>query len=104
MYRPPNVLDAMQGLTAFQYDLLAAINAVGTAKGLRVKAELEDTHEKYGGEVNHGRLYPNLDKLVQGGLVDKSTRDKRTNDYTLTDAGHAALRERVQELAGGTPA
>ncbi|ELZ20434.1 PadR family transcriptional regulator [Natrinema limicola JCM 13563] len=34
--------------------------------GLAIKRELEDY---YGTEVNHGRLYPNLDELVDLGLV-----------------------------------
>lgn len=94
----------MQGLTAFQYDVLAAVDAVGPAKGLRVKAELEGTHDKYGGEVNHGRLYPNLDRLVNAGLVEKGERDRRTNEYGLTAAGRDALRDRIGELERGVSA
>lgn len=51
--------------------------------GLAIKRELEDY---YGSEVNHGRLHPNLDDLVE-----KSARDKRTNEYALSEAGHDAL-------------
>ena len=58
--------------------------------GLAIKRELE---EFYGQEVNHGRLYPNLDELVEKGLAAKSERDKRTNEYAATDAGEAALEE-----------
>lgn len=53
--------------------------------GLAIKRELE---AYYGSEVNHGRLYPNLDDLVDHGLVEKSELDKRTNQYELTDEGH----------------
>jgi DNA-binding PadR family transcriptional regulator len=52
--------------------------------GLAIKRELE---EYYGEEVNHGRLYPNLDDLVERGFVEKSELDKRTNQYELTDEG-----------------
>ena len=45
----------------------------------------------YDDEVNHGRLYPNLDDLVEMGLVEKSELDKRTNQYALTDEGYQAL-------------
>ena len=56
--------------------------------GLAIKRELE---AYYGSEVNHGRLYPNLDDLVEDGLVEKSELDKRTNQYELTEAGHDAV-------------
>lgn len=56
--------------------------------GLAIKRELESY---YGSEVNHGRLYPNLDDLVERGLVTKSQLDKRTNQYELTDEGYELL-------------
>ena len=58
--------------------------------GLAIKRELEEFYDQ---EVNHGRLYPNLDELVEKGLAAKSERDKRTNEYAATDAGEAALEE-----------
>jgi DNA-binding PadR family transcriptional regulator len=45
--------------------------------------------------VNHGRLYPNLDDLVEMGLVEKSELDKRTNQYALTDEGYQALLDQL---------
>ena len=91
----------MQGLTAFQYDMLAVLHDEGPCYGLKIKRELEERHPKYGGEVNHGRLYPNLDKLVTAhGYVEKSELDKRTNEYALTEAGEATLFDRVEELGG----
>jgi DNA-binding PadR family transcriptional regulator len=78
-------------LTGFQRDLLYCIAGVEEAYGLGIKAELEE----YGGiEINHGRLYPNLDQLVNKGYLEKSSIDKRTNEYELTDAGHELLDER----------
>ncbi len=74
-------------LTAFQQNILAIL-AEEARYGLAIKRELE---EYYGGEVNHGRLYPNLDDLVEMGLVEKSELDKRTNQYALTDAGEEAV-------------
>ena len=58
--------------------------------GLRSK-ELEDYYE---GEVHHGRLYPNLDELVDKGLVEKGTIDRRTNYYTLTQRGQREINAR----------
>ena len=74
-------------LTAFQFNILVILSRA-PMYGLAIKRELE---AYYADEVNHGRLYPNLDDLVQQGLVDKSELDKRTNQYALSDAGHAAL-------------
>jgi DNA-binding PadR family transcriptional regulator len=78
---------ASRDLTAFQKNILAVL-ANEPRYGLAVKSELEDY---YGEEVNHGRLYPNLDDLVNKGLVEKSELDKRTNQYALTDAGLDAV-------------
>jgi len=36
--------------------------------GLAIKDELENYYEK---EIHHGRLYPNLDTLVEKGLIEK---------------------------------
>ncbi|WP_254765707.1 PadR family transcriptional regulator [Salinilacihabitans rarus] len=79
-------------LTAFQNNILVIL-AKEPMYGLAIKRELEDY---YGTEVNHGRLYPNLDELVDLGLVEKSELDKRTNQYTLTDDGYAAVLDGIQ--------
>jgi len=81
-----------EDLTAFQRAILVIL-AEKSRYGLAIKRELEDL---YGDEVNHGRLYPNLDELVEIGFVDKSELDKRTNEYELTTVGEAALREHLQ--------
>jgi len=70
-------------LTAFQKNILVVLSEE-PMYGLAIKRELE---EYYGEEVNHGRLYPNLDDLVERGFVEKSELDKRTNQYELTDEG-----------------
>ncbi|MFC6906742.1 helix-turn-helix transcriptional regulator [Halalkalicoccus tibetensis] len=56
--------------------------------GLAIKGELEDY---YGNEVNHGRLYPNLDELVERDLIAKSELDKCTNQYELSNDGYDLL-------------
>ena len=81
----------MNDLTAFQRDILYVIVGQGEPHGLAIKKTLE---EYYSQEVNHGRLYPNLDDLVDQGLLDKGTKDKRTNEYTLTESGLHKLRAR----------
>ncbi len=49
--------------------------------GLAVKTELDDYYEQ---EINHGRLYPNLDNLVENCLLEKGELDERANVYTIT--------------------
>jgi len=76
-----------RNLTAFQKNILTILSEE-PMYGLAIKRELEDF---YGEEVNHGRLYPNLDTLVEKGYVEKSELDKRTNQYELTDEGLAVV-------------
>ncbi|MCD2204004.1 PadR family transcriptional regulator [Halobacterium sp. KA-6] len=81
----------MHDLTGFQRDLLYVIAGLEEPHGLAVKDELEDYYEQ---EINHGRLYPNLDDLVDKGLVEKGQLDKRTNSYTLTRRGRREITAR----------
>lgn len=81
----------MYDLTGFQRDLLYVIAGLDGPKGLEIKDELEKYYE---GEINHGRLYPNLDALVDKGLVEKGKIDDRTNSYTLTDRGNREIEAR----------
>ncbi|MFB6102298.1 MAG: PadR family transcriptional regulator [Haloplanus sp.] len=82
----------VRDLTAFQHNILVIL-AEEPMYGLAIKRQLE---EYYGTEVNHGRLYPNLDNLVEMGLVEKSELDKRTNQYELTEDGHEAVLNRLE--------
>lgn len=85
-------------LTAFQRDILWAMSHRGAMKGLAVKDEIEKYYDE---EINHGRVYQNLDALVEAGFVSKSARDKRTNEYKLTaDAKQALQRRRTWTDAG----
>jgi len=88
-----------QDLTLFQQNVLLVLGEEQNHQeyGLGIKRELEDL---YGEEVNHGRLYPNLDDLIELGLVAKSERDRRTNDYRLTDAGKQLLVDDAMRRAG----
>ena len=81
----------MHDLTGFQRDLLYTIAGLGKPHGLAIKDELEDYYEK---EIHHGRLYPNLDTLVDKGLVEKGDKDRRTNFYTLTRRGRREIEDR----------
>jgi len=81
----------MDDLTGFQRDLLVVTAGMDEPNGLDIKDELEDYYES---PINHGRLYPNLDTLVDKGLVEKGQRDERTNIYQLTDRGQRELEAR----------
>ena len=78
----------MYDLTGFQRDLMYVISGIKEPHGLALKQELEEYYEK---EVHHGRLYPNLDTLVDKGLVEKTAKDQRTNKYTITQRGQREL-------------
>jgi DNA-binding PadR family transcriptional regulator len=77
-------------LTGFQRDLLYVIAGADRPSGQQIKESISDDV----GEVNHGRLYPNLDTLVERGLVVKGQHDRRTNYYQISEEGKTAIRQR----------
>ncbi|MFC6904999.1 PadR family transcriptional regulator [Halalkalicoccus tibetensis] len=83
----PGTQQTAHDLTAFQHNILVIL-AEEPMYGLAIKRELESYYDT---EVNHGRLYPNLDDLVERDLVAKSELDKRTNQYELTDDGYETV-------------
>lgn len=76
----------MYDLTGFQRDLLYVVAGLDEPHGLAVKEELEKYYEK---EIHHGRLYSHLDTLVE-----KSEKDRRTNEYRLTKRGRREIKAR----------
>ncbi|THE66784.1 PadR family transcriptional regulator [Salinadaptatus halalkaliphilus] len=78
----------MDDLTGFQRDLLYVIAGSDRPSGQAIKDDVEAYYE---GEINHGRLYPNLDTVVNKGLVEKGELDRRTNYYAITDAGRESI-------------
>jgi len=83
----------MYDLTGFQRDMLYIIAGLDEPHGLAIKEKLEEYYEQ---EVNHGRLYPNLDSVVDKGLVEKGEKDKRTNVYSITQRGRREIEARVE--------
>lgn len=81
----------MHDLTGFQRDLLYIVASLEEPHGLAIKESIE---EYYGAEVHHGRLYPNLDELVDKGLVEKGEKDRRTNSYEISQRGDRELEAR----------
>jgi len=93
-------------LTAFQKQAVIATLRRGGVPGatdddrpygLAIKRELEVMR---GEEVNHGRLYPNLDDLTDAGYLRKGERDKRTNTYTATDKAVEGFAAYLSEYVG----
>nr|WP_254547328.1 PadR family transcriptional regulator [Halomarina sp. BND7] len=78
-------------LTGFQRDLLWVIAGFDQPSGQQLKTELEAHTDR---EITHGRLYPNLDTLVNRGYVEKGQIDRRTNYYELSEEGQEALAAR----------
>lgn len=81
----------MDDLNGFRRDLLYVIAGLDVPNGLAIKDELEEYYDK---EIPNGRLYPNLDTLVEKGFVNKGHHDGRTNGYRLTDRGQREFKAR----------
>lgn len=79
-------------LTGFQRDLLYIIAGSDEPSGQTIGTKLEN----YTDSVGHGRLYTNLDILVEQSLITKGAQDQRTNYYALTPAGEELLKKRRQ--------
>ncbi|ELZ76091.1 DNA-binding protein [Haloferax volcanii] len=87
-------------LSEFQQQVVKAIIEIeqrgGEPYGLGIKELLS---ERYNKEVNHGRLYPNLDDLVEQGIIEKSELDKRTNAYESTASARAMVAGEAEHMA-----
>ncbi len=83
----------MDDLTGFQRDLLYVIAGADQPSGQDVKDEIETY---YSSDINHGRLYPNLDTLVNKELVEKGELDRRTNYYAISEEGRQQIEQRQE--------
>lgn len=77
-------------LTSFQRDILYVASGKDEPSGQEIKDELEGELE----EITHGRLYPNLDTLVEQEYLDKGMIDRRSNYYAVTEKGKTELERR----------
>lgn len=78
-------------LTGFQRDLLFVVGGLSEASGKNVKRTLESSQDR---TLLAGRVYSNLDTLVERDLIEKGEIDGRTNEYRITDRGRELIRER----------
>ena len=88
----------MVELTAFQYTLLSAADDLVEPSGQDIRRHV-DAGPFHPSPMNHGRLYPNLETIVEAGLVEKGEKNDRTNLYTITDDGKDALETRASYLS-----
>jgi len=96
-----NIEQVMKDLTGFQRDLLYCIAGVEEPYGLGIKRALESYRDI---EINTGRLYSNLNTLVEEGYIAKGSIDERTNSYELTAEAKQRLSERQEWEAERLPA
>jgi len=90
-------------LTGFQLNLLREIVQMDQPSGQTIRRRLV---AQTGDEINHGKLYPNLDELVDYQLVKKGEQDRRTLypnldelvDYQLVEKGKQDKRTNYYEL------
>lgn len=82
----------MADLTALQRDILFAVAGLDSPNGQEIRRELAETQ---GRNVLSGHIYLSIEQLVDAELVEKSSRDGRSNEYSLTDDGNAWLRDRL---------
>jgi len=84
-------------LSAFQREILVTIaDLQERPNGLDLLEALEDRLDT---DLNHSRLYANLDDLVERGLVEKGEQNDRSNYYDLTSEGYDLLWNRSAELS-----
>jgi len=82
-------------LTRFQIDLLVAAARLGSGtSGQDLKRRIIEAWDVEEAAINHGRLYSNLDAMVEMGLLQRGILDRRTNEYRITDAGQVVLADR----------
>lgn len=86
-----SVTSPVHDLTGFQRDCLYVIAGLGPTKGVAIRDELQ---LYYDSPINDGRLYPDLDVLMEKGLVEKTSMTDRSNSYTLTERGYRELQAR----------
>ena len=81
----------MHQLRGFQRDVLFVVYGLDAPNGQEILDEME---RSLSGDVRPGRLYSNLDDLVEMGLVRKARTGGRANRYELTTAGATAVESR----------
>lgn len=82
----------MHELTGFQRDLLFVLSGIGISTGQQLKRELQ---RKLDQPILSGRIYDNLEVVIEKRYVHKSERDGRTNEYRITGRGQEVIQTRL---------
>ncbi|RDZ65987.1 DNA-binding protein [Haloferax sp. Atlit-12N] len=64
--------------------------------GVAIKHILE---ERYGREISNATVYPNLDDLVEMGVIEKGEIDRRTNAYHSTPLARSMVAGEAEHMA-----
>jgi DNA-binding PadR family transcriptional regulator len=90
-------------LPGYRRDILLALAHSGPANGHRIMDVLSALR---GEEITDGGFYPNLNALVDEGLIEKHEQkhNKRSNEYALSERGRETIREHAQRIAGALEA
>lgn len=86
-------------LSGFRRDILLILARSEPTNGRGLLDDLSTLRDE---EIGDARLYPNLNALVDAGLVEKreNYHDDRSHEFRLADAGRYALRDHAHRLAG----
>jgi DNA-binding PadR family transcriptional regulator len=90
-------------LSGFRRDILLILARSEPTNGRGLLDDLSTLRDE---DIGDARLYPNLNALVDKGLVEKreNYHDDRSHEFRLADAGRYALRDHAQRLAGAVDA
>jgi len=83
-------------LTGFERDLIVEIYQMEQPSGQGIRGRMEAEH---GEVVTTGQLYPNLDDLVDYGLLNKGEQNRRTNYYEVTNDGRRLVEDTARYFA-----
>lgn len=84
----------MEKVTSFQRDLLYVISGLEEATPESISAELSDY---YNGSIPQGRFDPNVEAIVELGLVNREYKDDESRTepvFELSENGKEELKER----------
>ena len=80
-------------LNSSKRDLLVEIYQMDQPSGQDIRGRMKAEHDE---DVDHGRLYPNLNDLVDVGLLDKGEKDLRSNYYQITNDGQRLVEDTIR--------
>jgi DNA-binding PadR family transcriptional regulator len=99
----PSIVRRAPELSGFRRDILLILARSEPTNGRGLLDDLSTLRDE---EIGDARLYPNLNALVDAGLVEKreNYHDDRSHEFRLAHAGRYALRDHAQRLAGAVDA